>query len=148
MIYRQWLDENAEELIREVLDYTLKGRDTPHYRMIPASSVTERIRTAIHDGFARLDTWLSNSPGDETLFESYRSLGRERSREGVPLKEVVRIFMLINAKIEEQIQADKLFDPRYSLDELRELHQQTVRFFNKVVQAIIQGYEETHRDRR
>jgi hypothetical protein len=145
MIYQQWIKDNAENLIEEIVADILHDKDTSHYRkLIPQDLVRERIRNVFYDGFQRLQDWLQKDKENEDIFRPYIELGRERCREGAPMEEVIRVFMKVSRKINMQIEDNKVFDTRYRLDELAELNRNTALFFSRIVHAIIMGYEEEH----
>lgn len=146
MIYQQWIRDNAEALIEEVLNEIAGDPKLDHYRKrMPAAVMQERIRNVFYDGFERLEKWLERDPEDDAIIQPYIELGRERQREGVPMDEVIHVFMLVNRTINRQIEANKLFDTRYKLNELSELNRKTSTFFSKIVHAIIRGYEEGYK---
>jgi len=142
-IYQQWIRENVDVLVGEVLSQIARDSVLRHYRTrLKPDEVRQRILAVFQDGFERLQAWLQSGKEDEEILRPYIELGRERRREGVPLEEVVRVFLMVNRTINAQIEANKLFDSRYRLNELADLNRDTATFFSKIVHAIIMGYEE------
>ena len=142
-IYQQWIQENVDVLVDEVLSQIAGDSSLRHYRIrLKPDEVRQRIRAVIQDGFERLQTWLLSDKQDDEVLRPYIELGRERRREGAPLEEVVRVFLMVNRTINAQIESNKLFNRRYRLNELADLNRDTATFFSKIVHAIIMGYEE------
>jgi len=142
-IYQQWIQENVDVLVEEVLSQISRDSILRHYRTrMRQDDVRERIRAVFHDGFERLQAWLQRGKEDEEILRPYVELGRDRRREGVPLEEIIRVFLMVNRTINTQIEANKLFNTRYRLNELADLNRDTSTFFSKIVHAIIMGYEE------
>jgi hypothetical protein len=142
-IYQQWIQENVDVLVEEVLSQIAGDSSLRHYRIrLKPDEVRQRIRAVIQDGFERLQTWLLSDKQDDEVLRPYIELGRERRREGAPLEEVVRVFLMVNRTINAQIESNKLFNRRYRLNELADLNRDTATFFSKIVHAIIMGYEE------
>ena len=130
-------------LVEEVLSQIAKDSILSHYRTrLRQDDVRERILTVFQDGFQRLQAWLQSDKQDEAILRPYIELGRARRREGIPLEEVIRVFLIVNRTINVQIEANKLFNSRYRLNELADLNRDTATFFSKIVHAIIMGYEE------
>ncbi|MEN6472745.1 MAG: hypothetical protein ABFD81_01920 [Syntrophaceae bacterium] len=143
MINQQWIQENIDVLVEEVLSQIARDSILKHYRTrLRQNEVRERIRAVFQDGFERLQAWLQSDKQDEEILRPYIELGRERRREGVPLEEVIRVFLMVNRTINVQIEANKLFNSRYRLNELADLNRDTATFFSKIVHALIMGYEE------
>lgn len=142
-IYQQWIQENVDVLVEEVLSQIAGDSSLRHYHgRIKPDEVRQRIRAVFQDGFERLQAWLQSDKEDEDILRPYIELGRERRGEGAPLEEVVRVFLMVNRTINAQIEANKLFNRRYRLNELADLNRDTATFFSKIVHAIIRGYEE------
>ncbi len=142
-IYQQWIQENVDVLVEEVLSQIAGDSSLRHYHSrIKPDEVRQRIRAVFEDGFERLQAWLHSGKEDEDILRPYIELGRARRGEGAPLEEVIRIFLMVNRTINAQIEANKLFNTRYRLNELADLNRDTATFFSKIVHAIIRGYED------
>lgn len=142
-IYQQWIQENVDVLVEEVLSQIAGDSILRHYRTrLKQDDVRQRIRAIFQDGFERLQDWLQKGKRDEEILRPYIELGRARRHEGVPLEEIVRVFLMVNRTINTQIETNKLFNTRYRMNELADLNRDTATFFSKIVHAIIIGYEE------
>jgi hypothetical protein len=130
------IDEIAGKLSREMQD----REEVRHYRKFTGRSREERIGNVIRDMCERLGCWLNKEAPSSSLSGHYSRLGAQRSREGIPLDEVVLVFLLIKRRIWDELKHKLVVDNSFTLGHLRDLENNYHLFFDRMIQSVITGY--------
>jgi hypothetical protein len=95
----------------------------------------------IRNVYQRLGNWLNKNKPKNTLFAYYSDLGAQRCREGIPLDEVVMVFLLIKRGIWDVIKAQISVDSGFDLNQLMEINFYVNLFFDRIIHSIVAGYQ-------
>jgi hypothetical protein len=131
------VDEIAKKLVAEMQD----KEEIRHYRKVSPRSREERIGNVIRDMCERLGYWLNREAPGRSLSAHYSRLGAHRFREGIPLDELVLMFLLIKRGIWDELRHKLVVDNSFTLTRLRELENNYHLFFDRIIQSVIVGYQ-------
>jgi hypothetical protein len=131
------VDEIAKKLVAEMQE----KEEVIHYRKVSTRTREERIGNVIRDMCERLGYWLNREAPGRSLSSHYSRLGAQRFREGIPLDELVLMFLLIKRGIWDELRHKLLIDNSFTLTHLRELENNYHLFFDRIIQAVITGYQ-------
>ncbi len=136
------IEKNEELLIHELNTEIRSMEETLHYRDLPEDILHEMLHQVLYNVYKRLSSWLHNNTSKNVVFAYYTGLGRVRSKEGIPLGEVIQVLFLIKKKIYRYITEKRSLDDGYALNQTTELFSYVNLFFDKIVHATIVGYQE------
>jgi hypothetical protein len=139
------IEKHADTLTKDLVQEFRTRKETMHYRDLPDEVLYTRVHKVLFNVYTRLENWLSKTKPKDTLFAYYRGLGRERRQEDIPLEEVVMVLMLIKRRIWKFIVESKTFASGYEQQDLFDLNYNVGLFFDRIVLAIITGYQEEMR---
>ncbi|MGO9145629.1 MAG: hypothetical protein ACLQDF_04605 [Desulfomonilia bacterium] len=143
-MYERFMDlieKNAEKITNKLLQDIRKREETRHYREISEDVTSERISQVIRNVYQRLGNWLNKNKPKNTLFAYYSDLGAQRCREGIPLDEVVMVFLLIKRGIWDVIKDQISVDSGFDLNQLMEINFYVNLFFDRIIHSIVAGYQ-------
>jgi len=123
------------------VDQMQEKEEIRHYRKVSARSREERIGNVIRDMCERLGYWLNREAPGRSLSSHYSRLGAQRFREGIPLDELVLMFLLIKRGIWDELRHKLVVDNSFTLTHLRELENNYHLFFDRMIQSVITGYQ-------
>jgi hypothetical protein len=132
------IENNAGTITENILLEVQKHDEVKHYQELPEGVARERINQVIRNVYERLGNWLSKNKSKDTLFAYYFHLGAERCREGIPLEEVVMLFMLIKREIWYVIGDGIAVGSGFPL---KEINYYGNLFFDRIVHSTIAGYQ-------
>ncbi|HOH81246.1 MAG TPA: hypothetical protein PLS25_06420 [Methanoregulaceae archaeon] len=134
------IEMNADELSSSLLR-TIQGMDEfPHYQGILQDVARERIFHVIRNVYERLGNWLNKNKPKNTLFAYYSDLGAQRMREGIPLEELITLFLLIKREIWHLFREE--LNSNMDIKRLMEVDFYVNHFFDRITIALISGYQE------
>jgi hypothetical protein len=138
--FMKLLEINAADLTKNLLLEIQKKPEFRHYQHISEDVSVERIFQVIRNVYERLGKWLNENKPKNTLFAYYSDLGAQRFREGIPLDELIMLFLLIKREIwhmfREQLSSE------VDLKRLSEIDFYVNLYFDRVITAMISGYQE------
>jgi len=130
------IEQHAEQLTRAVVHELRTDPRTTSYHQFNPHEDYARVFAVVHN----LGTWLDIK--SETATENaYRSLGRRRFSEGVPLAEVVCALMLTKQTLRSFIQAEGWMDSALDMRQQVELYSLIDRFFERATYFTVLSYE-------
>ena len=132
------IENNADKIISNVMLNIQKRDEVKHYRGIPQDIAAERISQVIRNVYERLGNWLNKNKSKDTLFAYYSNLGAQRCREGIPLEEVVMLFLLIKREIWDLIRDQIVVGSGFPL---KEINFYGNLFFDRIIHSTITGYQ-------
>lgn len=114
---------------------------TWHYLDVPDEVLSERISQVTRIVHAKLVAWFSRNDPENTLFGTFSGLGADRCQEGIPLEEVSLVIMLVKREVWKIIREQACAGDGFSLEELLEISYSVGLCFDRIIQALIAGYQ-------
>ena len=139
--FMKLIELNAEDITQNLLQEFRKKGEFLNYREISEDIFLERISQVIRNVYMRLGSWLDKNKQKNTLFAYYSNLGAERFREGIPLDEVIQLFMTIKMEIWHMFREQIVPGSEIDLKRLMEIDFYVNLFFDRIVTAIVKGYQ-------
>jgi hypothetical protein len=136
------IENHAERITKKVVEKVRSREETRHYLEISEDVTEDRIAQVIRNVHLRLGNWLNEDKPKNTLFAYYANLGSSRCKEGIPLAEVVMIFQLIKRAIWHELKDQIIVNNGFTLNEFMEINYQVNLFFDRIIHALITGYQE------
>jgi hypothetical protein len=130
------IDRNWEEIASQVISHTRRDARLSQYHSLSDAEIRERAR----DLARNLRRWLEGL-SDAELAATYAALGRRRCVGGVPLQEVVLKIQLIKRKFAAYAMEQNLALTPVEIYQELELLRALGRFFDIVIQGVVEGYE-------
>ena len=130
------IEEHAEQLTRRVVHELRTDPRTVTYHEINPHEDYSRVFAVVHN----LGMWL-DTKSDTATEQAYRSLGRMRFSEGIPLAEVVCALMLTKQTLRGFVQAQGWMDSALDIWQQVELHTMIDRFFERATYFTVLSYE-------
>lgn len=135
------VEEQADELAAHIVEQIRTRHDFPHYRELSEDVFAERISQILSNVYLRLGNWLSEEKPKNTLFAYYADLGAQRFREGIPLEEVIGLFLLVKREIWHFLREEIAVMGETDLKRLMELDYYVSLFFDRIVSSTVSGYQ-------
>jgi hypothetical protein len=136
------LEKSGEELTQRIMNDLLSREETRHLHDLRQS----RVYGQVYDVYSMLISWLSGEKTKGKIIEHYIELGRQKYNEGVPLSEMLMVLMLIKRHLWLFAIEKKVIDPAYELQQVLELNNRVVFFFDRVMYCTAVGYEKENRE--
>jgi hypothetical protein len=144
-MYEQFMtliESHAEKITKKVFQEVQTREETRHYRELSEDVTEDRIAQVIRNVHLRLGNWLNKNKPKNTLFAYYSDLGAHRCKEGIPLDEVVMVFMLIKRVIWHELRDQLTVDSGFTLNQFMEINYYVTLFFDRIIHALVTGYQE------
>jgi hypothetical protein len=139
--FMELIEESADDIAKNIVQTAYNNEEFSQYRGIPDDILTERVYQVIRNVYERLGNWLDKNKSKNTLFAYYSDLGSQRMREGIPLEEVIKLYQLIKREIWHAFREDLSVNDDFELKRLMEIDFYVDLFFDRIVTAIISGYQ-------
>ncbi len=136
------IERSGEELTQRLMKDLLVRDETRHLRDLRQN----RVYAQVYDVYSMLISWLSGEKTKGKIIEHYIELGRQRYNEGIPLSEVLMVFMLIKRHLWLFAIEKKVIDPSYELQQVLELNNRVVFFFDRIIYCTAVGYEREQKE--
>ena len=130
------IEEHAEQLTRRVVHELRTDPRTESYHQINPHEDYTRVFAVVHN----LGMWLDTA-ADAATEDAYRSLGRRRFREGIPLAEVVYALMLTKHTLRGYMQTQGWMDSAFDIWQQVELYTMIDRYFERATYFTVLSYE-------
>lgn len=132
------IETHAEELTEKLIQAV---RTSPRTAFLHEVSEAELKRRGF-DLYHNLGRWLGEKSEAE-IEATYRELGRQRCREGVPLNELIYALILVKRQLWDYVQKNDLPESAANLYGEELLVVMVGQFFDTAVYHAVRGYEET-----
>jgi hypothetical protein len=139
--FMKLVENQADELAKNIVEEIRKKHEYAHYQELPEDVFAERISQILRNVYVRLGNWLNEDKPKNTLFAYYSDLGAQRFREGIPLDEVIRLFLLVKREIWHVFREEMAVNSEMDLKRLMELDYYVNLFFDRIVSSTISGYQ-------
>jgi hypothetical protein len=130
------IESHAEELTRGTIERLQASSRTPSYHGLSYHDLYERVYDVYHD-FGR---WLLEKT-DRAVKLRFYDLGERRSRERIPLSEVLWALVLTKNHLRSYLSAWALSDSAVELYRQQELDRLIGHFFDRAICYAAEGYE-------
>jgi len=130
------IETHAEELTRGAVKKLQTSPRTGSYHGLRPDELYERVYAVYHD----LGDWLAEKP-DHAIRAWYNELGERRSKEGIPLVEVLWALVLTQYHLRDYIRASAPADSAVELYRQQELDRLIGQFFDRAVCYAAEGYQ-------
>jgi hypothetical protein len=132
------IETHAEQMTEKLIQVV---RANPRTSFLHEVSEPE-LRRRVFDLYHNLGRWLGEKSEVE-IEATYRDLGSQRCREGVPLHELVYALVLVKHQLWDYIQSNDLPETATNLYGEGLLDVMVGKFFDTAVYHAVKGYEET-----
>jgi hypothetical protein len=130
-------ETHAEPLARKWLERLHREEGMERYLLRPEAELLQHVRAA----YEEIGTYL-DQPRHMVIAEHFRSTGRRRRAEGVPLAQVVRAVQIARIVLWQYVIEEGIFDSTANLYQGLNLYRQIVNFFDGAVLYAVEGYTE------
>lgn len=141
------IETHAESLTREVVEDLLTNENTPAFRRIPKGELEPRVFAF----YQNLGNWIGD-PKENAVRAEYEEWGRIRSRQGIPVSEIVYSLILTKRHLRryirenafiifsgDRVTPDELIP--YELYSMQELNYVVGDFFDNALYYLTRGAE-------
>jgi len=132
------VEEHAEEISARWLEVVRSSPSTPTYAELPAGVALERAIRAL----SSFCLWLSSGEHNKEVEEFYRTLGRQRRKQGFPMHEVLSALTLLRREIYTFIGEREDLVNLMEVYRAMELSRRVVLFFDKALYHAARGFVE------
>jgi hypothetical protein len=131
------VERSGEELTNRLVKDLLAREETRHLRELRHN----RLYAQVYDVYNMLNSWLNSAMTKGKIVEHYVEMGREKYNEGIPLSEVIMTLMLIKRHLWLFAIEKKVFEPERNVENVLELNNRVVFFFDRIIWCVSVGYE-------
>jgi ADP-ribose pyrophosphatase YjhB (NUDIX family) len=132
------IEENFETIGRLWLADVKSNKSTPTYAKSDESKIFERFARVT----GQFSKWLGGTYGDQDIRNHYKTLGKDRKKEGFKLSEVLSALSLTRKHIWEFALSQQVWTKTIDIYMSLELERRMVLFFDKSAFYVARGYEE------
>lgn len=137
------LRKNEYLLTRDLVAEIRSTPEAAHYHSLMDDALYDRIHQVIYHTYKRHSDWLDNESSKNTVTAHYSELGRQRHEEGIPLHEVIVTLFLIKKRVYRCINERMDLEATYTQKQVTDLFLNVGFFFDRMVQSVVAGYQET-----
>jgi len=131
------IESHADALAAGLEERVQDNSQISHFRDVPAHEMRERV----YEIYRHLGEWLLGK-NEQDIEHRYREIGSRRSRQGVPLSEVVQAIVLTKENLWEFLKSEAVMDRAVEIMGELELLQMLEMFFDRAIYYAVIGYEE------
>ena len=130
------VEQHADALTAELVADLQRNPHTASFNRLSGDELHHRAHFIYHG----LGNWLAN-PDDPALMSRFQALGRQRFHDRIPLDELVFALILTKQHLRDKIRSVGNVASALELHNELHLHSLIGRFFDKMLHAVVQGYE-------
>ena len=130
------IEQHAEKLAVGLADELLHNPRTTSLRRIPRDGLIGNVR----EFYVHLGDWLAGRT-DADVEHAFGSRGRDRYLEGIPLDEMVWTMILIKRQLRQHTHQVSGLTSAAEIHSEMEVDAMIGAFFDKVIYAMVRGYE-------
>jgi len=131
------IETHADALAKGLEERVQTSALVSHVRTIPGHELRERV----YEVYRHLGEWLLDK-NELDIEHRYREIGARRSRQGVPLSEVVQAIVLTKENLWEFLKSEAVIDRAVEIMGELELLQMLEMFFDRAIYYAAVGFEE------
>ncbi|MFH1144769.1 MAG: NUDIX domain-containing protein [Candidatus Eisenbacteria bacterium] len=129
--------ERSAEIAAAWLADVRSNPTTTAYRNLAGEGLLERAAVALRQ-FGR---WMTGAEVTQEARDFYRTLGKERRRQGVPAQEVLSSLMLLKKNVWSFARDHGMWERAIDVYRVLELNRRLVLFFDRAMYHMLRGYE-------
>lgn len=130
------VEQHASALTDELVDDLLHNDRTPTFHRLSRDELHHRLLGI----YSHIGEWLADT-SDASIESRFEALGKQRFHEHVPLSELVYSIMLTKQHLRDKLRAVGNVYSAIELHNEIQLSMMIGRFFDKVLYALVRGYE-------
>jgi hypothetical protein len=130
------IEAHADALAAGLEERAQSSMQVAHFRNIPAHEMRERV----YEIYRHLGEWLLGK-NELDIEHRYKEIGARRSRQGVPLSEVVQAIVLTKENLWDFLKSEAVMDRAVEIMGELELLQMLEMFFDRAIYYAAVGYE-------
>ena len=131
------IEDHADHLTRGLLEEFRRHPLTTSYRQFSDSELHDRV----YGVYSNLGRWIDQGT-EGAVAAAYSKLGRTRSREKIPLAQVVKALQLTKYHLRAYVRDCGLVGSAVELYQEQELQRLVGLFFDEAIYHTVRGYEE------
>jgi hypothetical protein len=131
------IEQHADTLTNELVEDLVTNERTPSFRRLSR----DEIHHSSHHVYQNLADWLADK-SDAAIQASFEAVGRQRFHEQVPLNEFIWAIVLVKRHLRDKIRAVGNVYSALELHNEIQLSMMIGRFIDKVLYAVVTGYEQ------
>jgi len=131
------IEAHADALAGGLEEKVQNSPQVAHFRTIPAHELRERV----YEIYRHLGEWLLGK-NELDIEQRYREIGARRSRQKVPLSELIQAIVLTKENLWEFLKSEAVMDRAVEIMGELELLQMLEMFFDRAIYYAAVGYEE------
>jgi hypothetical protein len=131
------IESHADALAAGLEEKALSSARIPHFKEVPSHELRERVYEIYH----HLGEWLLGK-NELDIEHRYREIGERRSRQGVPLSEVIQAIVLTKENLWDFLKSESVIDRAIEIMGELELLQMLEMFFDRAIYYAAVGHEE------
>lgn len=132
----QLIESHAEQIADRVLSELRRDERRRHIAALPEAELREICQRILRN----LGHWLT-AASEKEIERYYEERGRIRAAEGVPLHEVVYLFLLLKSRMLDFVRHQGFPHTTVDVYAAEELDYAVGRFFDSAVYHLVRGYE-------
>jgi hypothetical protein len=135
------IERHAERLAIEIVDEVLHNPRTPSFRQLGR----EALIVHVHDTYSHVGDWLAGRT-DAEIEAIFAPRGRDRFLEGIPIDELVMSLILVKRQLRRHTHQVSGLTSAAEIHSEMEVDGMVGTFFDKVLYAMVRGWEAARRD--
>jgi hypothetical protein len=135
------VEQHADKLTKELVDDLLSNERTPSFHRLSP----DELRNRAHLIYQHLGDWLADR-SDASIEAAFEAVGRQRYHERVPISEAVYAIVLTKRHLRDRIRGVGTVYSALELHNEIELSMMIGRFFDKMIYAMVKGWENARHD--
>ena len=135
------VEQHADRLADELVEELLRNSRTPTFRRLDREALHDQLSAV----YQHLGQWLG-SRSEADVHTTFVARGRDRYEEHVPLEELVYMLILVKRQLRERTRQVSGLSSAAEIHSDMEIDGMIGTFFDRVLYAMVSGYEEARRD--
>ena len=131
------VEGNHQEITELFMNDLLRNPDTFAYRNLDRQMVYESANSIYRD----ISKWIVKDFPKEEIAQTFRQLGRERHKQGIPFSQVHRALVLLKRHLWVFV-LKKIEEDLHVYVQALDLNNRVVLYFDRASFFMLQGYEE------
>jgi hypothetical protein len=136
------IEKSGDELTQRLIQDLNAREETRHIR----TQRQNRVYSQVYEVYSELNSWLSGGKTKGKIIDHYMELGRQRYNEGIALSEVIMVLLLIKRHLWFFAIEKKVIDPSDTVQDVLELNNRVVLFFDRIIYTVSVGYEREQKE--
>ena len=131
------IERDADQLTNNWLNNVQNHPTTPTYHAYDKKKLYQRAFRV----YSQLGKWISRETSKEDIEKYYTTLGKQRSKEGFALSEVIQALIITRRHVWLKVLSEGLLDTVLDHHQALELNNRVVLYFDRAIFFTSLGYE-------